>query len=62
MVAAPVTAASVRPVRRWSENSLRRYDTWLENDSGSSEISERWVSLKEPGSANCSTRSRAVTE
>ena len=56
----PVTTASVSPVRRWSRNIRSLYDTLDEKDRGSRDVTLRFVSRNEPGSARESIRSRAV--
>ena len=60
MEQAPVTTASVRPVRRWSRKIRCLYDTLEEKDSGSRDVTLRFVSRNVPGSARESIRSRAV--
>ena len=56
----PVTTASVSPVRRWSLKMNCLYEPREENDSGSSEETERLISRKLSASARESMRSRAV--
>ena len=60
MLHRPVTAASVKPVRRWSLKRRRRYGTRLEKERGSRDTRLRLNSRKVPGSARESMRSRAV--
>jgi hypothetical protein len=59
MVQVPVTTASVSPVRRWSRNKRRVYDSRDENESGSRETMERFISSKLSGSASDVIRSLA---
>ena len=57
----PTTAASVRPVRRWSRNRRFRYGTLPLKESGSRELMVRNFSLKLLGSVSIWMRWRDVT-